>query len=335
MPGISTDLLEELERVLPGRVRSRSSDRLAYAHDASHYLLVPSVVVSPEDTNQVAQLMALCTRSGAPLTFRSGGTSLSGQATANGVLADVRQGFRRLRVLDDGASVRVEPGATVRQVNVLLARYGRKLGPDPASEIACTIGGVVANNSSGMVCGTEFNTYHTLESAVLVLPSGTIVNTADADADAELQRREPELCAGLLRLKDRIRRNPESVAQLTRLHQIKNTMGYGLNSFLDYDTPLGILLHLVVGSEGTLAFVAEATFRTIALNRYCGTGLLVFESLEEATRCLPALVESGFAAIELFDSTSLRVTQRLDGAEDVLPAFTVENHAALLVEFQE
>jgi len=81
----------------------------------------------------------------------------------------------------------VEPGATVRAVNARLARHGRKLGPDPASESACTIGGVVANNSSGMACGTEFNTYRTLESVVLVLPSGTVIDTGAPDSDEQLR----------------------------------------------------------------------------------------------------------------------------------------------------
>ena len=102
---------------MPGKIHSRPSDRLGRAHDASHYLL----------------------------TFRSGGTSLSGQASTAGVLVDTRRNFRDIEVLDDGLRVRVQPGATVRAVNARLSPYKRKLGPDPASEAACTIGGVVAN----------------------------------------------------------------------------------------------------------------------------------------------------------------------------------------------
>ena len=168
-------LLAALEEAAPGAVAARVSDRLSFAHDASHYLLVPQAVVAPRDPAQVAALLRVSAARGVPLTFRSGGTSLSGQATADGVLVDTRRNFRDIEVLDDGARVRVQPGATVRAVNARLARYGRKLGPDPASESACTIGGVVANNSSGMACGTELNTYRTLESAVLVLPSSSAI----------------------------------------------------------------------------------------------------------------------------------------------------------------
>ena len=135
-----------------------------------------------------------------PLTFRSGGTILSGQAVTDGVLVDVRRNFRDVEVLDDGARVRVQPGVTVRALNARLARYGRKFGPDPASEAACTIGGVVANNSSGMNCGTVDNTYRTLESLTVVLPSGTVIDTGTPDADRKLRALEPELYEGLARL---------------------------------------------------------------------------------------------------------------------------------------
>ena len=150
----------------------RPLDLLARAHDASHYLLHPQALATPASALDVAEVMRACTRLGAPLTFRGGGTSLSGQALSDSVLVDTRTHFQGVEVLDDGRRVRVEPGVTVRAVNTRLARHRRRLGPDPASEIACTIGGVIANNSSGMQCGTELNAYRTIESMVIVLPVG-------------------------------------------------------------------------------------------------------------------------------------------------------------------
>src|SRR3954470_19496247 len=197
---VDADLVAALDAAAPGTVAARASDRLGFAHDASHYLLVPQAVAAPRDAGQVAALLRVSAARGMPLTFRSGGTSLSGQATNDGVLVDTRRNFRGIEVLDDGARVRVQPGATVRAVNARLARYGRKLGPDPASESACTIGGVVANNSSGMACGTELNTYRTLESAILVLRSGTVIDTAAPDADDRLRALEPGIYEGLPRL---------------------------------------------------------------------------------------------------------------------------------------
>ena len=316
-------------------VATRATDRLSSAHDASHYLLTPQAVVAPADAREVAAVLAASRAQGVPVTFRSGGTSLSGQASTAGVLVDTRRGFRRIEVLDDGARVRTGPGATVRAVNTRLVRHKRKLGPDPASEIACTIGGVVANNSSGMACGIEANTYRTLESAVLVLPSGTILDTGAADADERLRAAEPDLYAGLERLRNRVRGDAESVATIRRLYAIKNTMGYGLNSFLDHDRPVDLLEHLVIGSEGTLAFVAEATFRTVPVKPFAATGLLIFPDLAGATSSLPALVAAGFATIELLDATSLKVAQQDPEATAGLRDLRVVDHAALLVEYQE
>jgi D-lactate dehydrogenase len=328
-------LLRALEEAVPGGVRSRASDRLAMAHDASHYLLTPQAVVTPTGAGQVAALLRVSARHGVPLTFRSGGTSLSGQSVSGGVLVDTRRNFHEVEVLDSGARVRVQPGATVLQVNARLAPYRHKLGPDPASEAACTIGGVVANNSSGMACGTEFNSYRTLASLVLVLPSGTVVNTSAADADERLRFDEPILHEGLLRLRDRVRENPESLRIIEQQFSLKNTMGYGLNSFVDHTAPVDILAHLVVGSEGTLAFVAEATFRTIPLLGHAATALLVFPDLRAATGSLPGLVAGGPAAVELLDAASLRVAQRDPAAGPLLRDISVQRHAALLVEYQE
>jgi len=328
------ELLDALSRT-GAKVQARPTDRLASAHDASHYLLTPRAVVVPTSAEQVAAVLAETRRLGVPVTFRSGGTSLSGQAGTDGVLVDTRRGFRDVEVLDEGARVRTGPGVTVRAVNNRLARHKRKLGPDPASEIACTIGGVVANNSSGMSCGTEQNTYRTLASSVLVLPSGTIVDTSLPEADELLRVAEPELHAGLIALRERVRSNPDSRERIAALYAIKNTMGYGVNAFLDFDRPVDILEHLVIGSEGTLAFVAEATFRTVPVKPRLATGLLIFPDLASATSALPALVAAGFATLELMDATSLRVGQRDPEAPADLRELAVEQHAALLVEFQE
>ena len=317
----------------PAQVKTRAIDLHANAHDASHFLLIPQAVVTAGNAAEVGGLLRASAAQGVPLTFRSGGTSLSGQAVTDGVLVDVRRNFRDIEVLDDGARVRVQPGVTVRALNARLARYGRKFGPDPASEAACTIGGVVANNSSGMNCGTVDNTYRTLESLTVVLPSGTVIDTGAADADRKLRALEPELYEGLARLAERVRNNADSVDRIRQQFSMKNTMGYGLNSLLDFRTPVDIMAHLIVGSEGTLGFVAEAVFRTIPRLQHAAAGLLVFPDLEAANAALPALVETGAATIELMDALSLKVGQALKGTPAVVQDLTVRDHAALLVEY--
>ena len=317
----------------PAAVSTRAIDLHANAHDASHFLLIPQAVVTAESAADVGGLLRASAAQGVPLTFRSGGTSLSGQAVTDGVLVDVRRNFRNIEVLDDGARVRVQPGVTVRALNARLARYGRKFGPDPASEAACTVGGVVANNSSGMNCGTLDNTYRTLESLTVVLPSGTVIDTGAPDAGEKLRTVEPELYQGLARLAERVRNNPDSARRIRQQFSMKNTMGYGLNSLLDFRDPIQIMAHLIIGSEGTLGFVAEAVFRTIPRLQHAATGLLVFPDLEAANAALPMLVETGAATIELMDALSLKVGQTLKGTPAVVHDIAVRDHAALLVEY--
>ncbi len=334
LPPTPARLLNMLRAADAGAVRNRAVDRLALAHDASHFLLVPAAIITPRSADDVSRLLAASAAAGMPVTFRSGGTSLSGQAVTDGILADTRRHFRGVDILDDGARVRVQPGITVRQVNTRLAPHGFKLGPDPASESACTLGGVLANNSSGMACGTIDNAYRTLESLTVVLPSGTVIDTADADADNRLRTLEPALHEGLTRLRDRVRSNPDSVRRIRTQFAMKNTMGYGLNSLLDHTTPADILAHLMIGSEGTLGFIASAVLRTVPIRPHAASGLLYFPDLAAATAALPALLTTSPATIELLDATSLRVSQQDPDAPDVLRDLSVVDHAALLVEYQ-
>ena len=265
------------------------------------------------------------------LTFRSGGTSLSGQAGTD-IVVDTRHHFRTVSITPDGSVLTAGPGTTISRANASLRRLGRVLGPDPASDVACTIGGIVANNSSGMTCGTHANPYATLDSLIVVLPSGTILDTGAPKATEKLRRLEPGLYAGLASLRARVRTDPQMAATIRRRFSMKNTMGYAVNALLDYEDPLDILAHLLVGSEGTLGFVSEARFRTLPIPAHVGTALLTFPTLAAATESLPTLVDSGLAVIELMDAASLRVAQGLAGTPDTIAGLHVEDHAALLVE---
>lgn len=313
---------------------STPTTRLARAHDASHFLLYPSRVLVPRDAEEVSGLLIDAGHEGASVTIRSGGTSLSGQGVTDGWLVDTRRHFRSIEVLDDGQRVAVQPGATLRAVNTRLARHGRKLGPDPASEVAATIGGVLANNSSGMSCGTTANAYRTLESMTLVLPSGATIDTGGAQADEVLRSLEPRIHEGLLELRERIRGNTESRTTLERLFSIKNTMGYGLNSFLDHDRPIDILAHLAIGSEGTLGFIASATMRTLPVLPHAATTLVVFRDAAGAIDAIEHLRPLGCSAIELMDATSLRVAQTAKDCPQALADLAIDEHAALLIEIE-
>ena len=331
---VNQSLLDDLKKVLPDQITDSLFDRVSIANDASHYLLTPTMVAKPKTAQQISEIFKISQKHDLGITFRSGGTSLSGQSVTDSLLVDTRKNFKELEVLENGLKVRVQPGLTVNRVNASLRKYGRKLGPDPASEIACTIGGVIANNSSGMACGTEFNTYKTLSSLVFVLPSGTLIDSSKNDAVEQLRIKEPEIYAGLIALRNRIVEKPQLVEKIKNAYSIKNTMGYGLNSFVDFEKPIDILTHLIVGSEGTLAFIAEATFNTLPLLSKSATSLLIFDELELATKSLPTLKNSDAAVIELLDISSLKVAQREHMADTVLKDYEFKNHAGLLIEYE-
>src|SRR6185312_7876098 len=246
------------------RVLARVSDLVRYASDASPYRLIPRAVVMARDAGDVAKTMAYGARTGVPVTFRAGGTSLNGQAQSDGILVDVRRHWRGVTVEDGGLRARVLPGTVLGHANAALAAHARRLGPDPASTDIATVGGVIANNSGGMRCGVTKDSYSTLRSLTFVLPSGTRIDTAAPGAAAAFEAAEPELAAGLAAIRDEIRADAELAARIRRKFEIKNTTGYRLCAFLDADQPLEIFRRLLVGSEGTLAYIPEVVFDTVA-----------------------------------------------------------------------
>ncbi|MCL4847207.1 MAG: FAD-binding oxidoreductase [Acidobacteria bacterium] len=315
------------------RVSTRPFDLLAWANDASVYHLVPQAVVHAATVEEIRALFRASHESRVPLTFRAAGTSLSGQAVTDGVLVECARHWRRVDIEDEGRRVRVQPGAIGGHVNRRLAPFGTRLGPDPASINACTIGGILANNSSGMCCGVAQNAYQTLVSLTIVLPSGTVLDTGADDADARLHALEPALASGLLALKAQIEASTALAARIRTKYRMKNTNGYSLNAFVDFDRAIDILAHLMVGSEGTLGFIAEAVLRTVPDLPVRHTGLLLFESLHAACAPIGPLERAGARALELMDRAALRSVDRQPGAPALLRTLP-DGAAGLLVEFQ-
>jgi D-lactate dehydrogenase len=304
--GTPQPLRAQLEHALgPERVLTRASDLIRYASDASPYRLIPRAVAVPRDVADVQALLAFARAHRTPLTFRAGGTSLNGQAQSDSLLVDVRRHWQRIRVLDGGAHVRVAPGAVLGAVNRVLARFGRRLGPDPASsEIAC-VGGVVANNSGGMRCGVRADSYQTVRAMKLVLADGTLIDTAAAEAEEAFAAAAPALAEGLLRLRGELLADRALAERVARKFQIKNTTGYRLCALLDAETPLEIFRRLVIGSEGTLAFVAEATFETVPWPERASIALVPFPDVDAATAAVGELVAAGASATELMVAPTL------------------------------
>jgi D-lactate dehydrogenase len=327
-------LIAALTAAIPaGRVLARPIDRIAWASDASFYRLVPSAVVHASSADEVRRLFAVSRAHGVPLVFRSGGTSLSGQSVTDGVLVETARGFRRLAAEDAGGRIRVQPGVIGAHANRALKPFGRKIGPDPASIATCTLGGILANNASGMCCGVAQNAYHTLASLTFVLPSGTEIDTARADADDVLREKEPALWQGLADLTASVRADAPLAARIRAKYRTKNTTGYALNAFLDFERPVDVFARLLVGSEGTLAFISEAVLETVPDLPVKATGLLLFPDLHAACRAIVPLNAAGAKALEVMDRAALRSVENEPGVPaslKTLPPLA----AGLLAEFQ-
>lgn len=321
----------DLRRLLaPDRVLDREIDRLARSGDASVYRMVPRVVVRPTGVAEVQSLFAWARRNARHLTFRAAGTSLSGQAVSDDVLVELGPFWRAFRVLDAGRRVWSQPGVVGGQLNRFLAPHARRLGPDPASIDTAMLGGILANNSSGMCCGVAQNSYHTLDAVTGVLADGTLFDSARPDADERLRRDSPGVHAGLARLRDDVRADAALAARIRSKSLTKTTTGYSLAAFLDYERPVDILARLLVGSEGKLGFIADATLRTVPDPPFRATALLVFETLAEAGAAVFPLGEAGAAALEILDAASLRAIRPELGRQLEIGAHT----AALLAELR-
>ena len=306
---------------------------LAFGTDAGFYRLTPKIIILSHTEAEVVETMRLCKEMNVPLTFRAAGTSLSGQAISDSVLLVASNQWTHYTILDEGRKIRLQPGITGAHANRLLASCGRKIGPDPASINAAMIGGIAANNASGMCCGTSQNSYKTIADIRLVLYDGTILDTADPASVAAFCASHPGLVREITQLRDEVAADPVLTERIKRKYKIKNTTGYSLNALVDYFEPVDIIKHLMIGSEGTLAFISDITYHTVAAEKYKACALMVFETIEQACEAVPVLKTCPVAAVELLDRSSMRSVENDADA----PAYfrtLPETACSLLVEIQ-
>ena len=328
------EIAGQLRSVLPAeKIKARLIDRHSYAADAGFYYLLPQAVVRPDTIDEIKRLFAFAKQHKIPLTFRTGGTSLSGQSVTDGILVDLSRHWKKIEPLQNGEFVRVQPAAIGAHVNHRLKSYGKKIGPDPASISAAMMGGIISNNSSGMCCGVKFNAYHTLHNIHFVLTNGHEYNTAIKTDYDRFEKEDKDIFDGIKKLQASVLNNGVLLKKIRSKYQLKNTVGYSINAFADYEHPLDMLAHLLVGGEGTLGFIAEAVLKTIPDKRYKITGLLFFDSPVSAAQNVPMLKETKAEALELIDRSALHSIEHLDycpGMVKNLPA----GSTAILCEYQ-
>ncbi|MBE7174346.1 MAG: FAD-binding oxidoreductase [Williamsia sp.] len=318
----------------PSRIRTRYIDLVSFASDAGFYHLVPKAVVQVISEEEVIALFHFSHLHKIPLVFRTGGTSLSGQSITDGILVDLSQYWNRIRVEEEGNAVRVQPGITGAMVNAYLKRWRRKIGPDPSSINSAMIGGIVSNNSSGMCCGVILNSYHTVRHIRFVLPDGKTYSTENQQDYQRFGEECRELCLTIEELRELIRQDEALYSKIRKKYQTKNTVGYSLNAFIDHDHPLDILAHLLIGAEGTLAFIAEVVMDTVPDYAFKSTALLYFPGIYAACQAIVPLTRAGALMVELMDRASLRSVEAMPGMPAIVKTLP-EEAAALLVEFQE
>jgi D-lactate dehydrogenase len=327
-------LAHSLERLtLKARVATDRLRTLSYGTDASFYRLIPRIVVTVESEAEVIGVMAACAKVGAPVTFRAAGTSLSGQAITDSVLIVLGEGWQGSTISDDGHLIALQPGIIGAEANRRLVPFARKIGPDPASIGAAMIGGIAANNASGMCCGTAQNSYQTLASLRVVLADGIVLDTGSRDSRAAFAAVRPSLLADLAALAREVQADTKLADRIRRKFAIKNTTGYSLNALVDYQDPFDVLEHLMIGSEGTLGFISEITYRTVPDHRHKACALLFFETLVEACRAVTRLKREAVAAVELIDRAGLASVAGKPGMPDFLASLGPDA-TALLVEIQ-
>lgn len=303
---------------------------LAWGADAGFYRQIPQIVVFPIDEQEVSRILAVANELGVALTFRASGTSLSGQASTNSVLVVVGLRWEKYEVLEGGKKIRLQPGIRGGRVNEILAKYGYKFPPDPASVNTARIGGIVSNNASGMNCGTHANSERVMTSARLIFVDGTILDVGDARSREEFARKKPEFIKRLLEIRDSVRSDPELVELIKRKYRIKNVTGLNLRPLVYYDDPFTIISRLLVGAEGTLAFLAEVTTTTEKIPARRASAMIYANTLCDACRAVLLLKQTPVVSAEILDRLALESVQDEEGVPSFIKDLGPEASSVLL-----
>lgn len=325
-------LHSRLAKLFPkGQVFTDELSRLVKGTDAGLYRLVPKAVVTVNTEDEVIRLLRFCSKENVPVTFKAAGTSLSGQTVSDSILMETGRGFEFSAITDNGKTATFGAGLTGTAANRMLQRYRRKLGPKPASINSAKIGGIIANNASGSSYGIRYNSYNTVKSMRIVFADGSLLDTADATSCQSFIASHPQFIAQVERLHKEASENERIKNRIRQKYQLKNTCGYGVNSLIDFEEPIQIIQHLMIGSEGTLGFVSQATFETVHDAPLKATAMLYFHNLRDVCETILPLRSCSVSAAELMDRNALRAVENQEGMPAELKSLP-EGAAALLID---
>lgn len=336
-----TSFLHDIARFIPGdRIYTDELRRLAWGTDAGFYRLIPQIVIRSNSEEEVSMLLKAADKYQLPVTFRAAGTSLSGQAISDSILIVAGKHWEQYEVLVGGKAIRLQPGIIGQRVNEILKPYGQKFAPDPASVKSAMVGGIVMNNASGMNCGTHANSDKVLRSVRMVLADGTRLDTGNPESRRAFQGKRPDFIRRIEELRDQVRANKSLAERIRYKYAIKNVTGLNILPFIRFDDPFDIIAHLLVGSEGTLAFLSEVTMATEYDYPCKASAMLYFSDIKEACRAVVAMKkltnEQGnwiVKGAELLDKKSLASVNDTTGEN--LTAVLTETKAHTPEELQQ
>ena len=330
--GTAETLRRELEAQLEGEVRFDEISRALYSTDASVYQIQPVGVVVPKHRQDILRTLEICRRHHVPITMRGGGTSQAGQAIGEGIQIDISKHYNRiLEVNDADWWVRVEPGIVLDELNAQLAPLGVRFAPDITTASRATLGGMMANNSSGarsVLYGKTID--HVLEQTV-ALSDGSIAHFREIPRDRvpSGETLEADCYRMVLGLAQ------QHAGEIDRRYPkiLRRVAGYNLDEFTDSTKPVN-LTKMMVGSEGTLGIILEAKLRLVPLPKAKAVMVIAFSDLLEALAATPVILHHGPSAVEVMDKSILDYTRQNAALDRIRNAFIDGDPAATLcVEF--
>lgn len=336
---------QELRQAVRGAVHTDAFSRGMHATDASHYQMMPACVVTPMDEDDVIAAVGIAVKHGMPITARGGGTSLAGQTFGPGMILDCSMHMNQvLEVNESQRWARVQPGVVRDQLNNHLKPMGLHFAPDPATSSRATVGGMIGNNSSGTRSVIYGKTIDHVIAMKVLLADGTVMTLDACDADKWSDRsagpsREAEIYRGIGEV---IRANRDEIEEKFP-KTMRRVSGYNLDAFKNTtgstgpdpdDTSGGWnLCSIIVGSEGTLGILLEATVRLVENPKATAVCVVHFDDIIESLKHVPLMLTHNPSTIELLDKQIIDEGRCNPSTVHLADFFEGDPEAVQIVEF--
>lgn len=325
------DLIHDLSAVVHHVAFDRMT-RLLYSTDASIYQMMPVGVVFPRNVEEVCAAMEITGKHGVPILPRGGGSSLCGNAIGHALILDFSRYMNQIQDIDvENMVVRTQPGITLGGLNQTLARHGLMYGPDPASGDRATLGGIMANNSTGAHSIVYGMTHDHVISTEVVLSDGSRTSFGEVDDDWDSLANLAGLEGTIYREVARIVSENQAEIVARYPQTFRHVAGYNLHLLASQTKPN--LASLMVGSEGTLGIITEANLNLVPIPKFKRLAMVHFSDLRAAMESVPAILESNPTAIEVLDKMLLDLTRNKVEYRRLLTFVEGDPQIVLLVEF--